>query len=186
MHMPSCGGRSSCLPEGSDPEEFLEHTKLELFHDQVFCFTPEGKLIALPQHANVIDFAYAVHTDVGNMAVSKRVQRQDRAFRSSELTNGDEVEVITSAHSDAHSSLGNRWSPPARPVPHSAAHTYYRPHLNMPGSGRRIVEHLCQRAKIAYSDEEAASALSPHSGARLDRGGGVWRSVLRDTHSRGS
>src|SRR5205085_7216596 len=54
------------LSESANPEEFLEHTKLELFHDQVFCFTPKGKLIALPRHANVIDFAYAVHTDVGN------------------------------------------------------------------------------------------------------------------------
>src|SRR6266403_751750 len=50
------------LSDGANPEEFLEHTKLELFHDQVFCFTPKGKLIALPRKANVIDFAYAVHT----------------------------------------------------------------------------------------------------------------------------
>uniref|UniRef100_UPI0013DD461B TGS domain-containing protein n=1 Tax=Stenotrophomonas maltophilia TaxID=40324 RepID=UPI0013DD461B len=50
------------LAEGLNPEEFLEHTKLELFHDQVFCFTPKGKLIALPRKANAIDFAYAVHT----------------------------------------------------------------------------------------------------------------------------
>src|SRR5512139_928062 len=61
------------LAEGSNPEEFLEHTKLELFHDQVFCFTPKGKLIALPRRANVIDFAYAVHTDVGNMAVGGKI-----------------------------------------------------------------------------------------------------------------
>src|SRR5262245_10361763 len=54
------------LAEGSTPEEFLEHTKLELFQDQVFCFTPKGTLIALPRRANAIDFAYAVHTDVGN------------------------------------------------------------------------------------------------------------------------
>ena len=52
------------LAEGSNPEEFLEHTKLELFHDQVFCFTPKGRLIALPRKATPIDFAYAVHTDV--------------------------------------------------------------------------------------------------------------------------
>jgi guanosine-3',5'-bis(diphosphate) 3'-pyrophosphohydrolase len=57
------------LSDGANPEEFLEHTKLELFHDQVFCFTPKGQLIALPRKDNVIDFAYAVHTDVGNSAV---------------------------------------------------------------------------------------------------------------------
>src|ERR1700754_2825962 len=61
------------LAEGSNPEEFLEHTKLELFHDQVFCFTPKGKLIALPRYANAIDFAYAVHTDVGNTAVGCKI-----------------------------------------------------------------------------------------------------------------
>src|SRR5262249_10298226 len=52
------------LLEGDNPEEFLEHTKLELFQDQVFCFTPKGRLIALPRGANAIDFAYAVHTNV--------------------------------------------------------------------------------------------------------------------------
>src|SRR5262249_60384219 len=61
------------LAEGSNPEEFLEHTKLELFHDQVFCFTPKGKLIALPRRANAIDFAYPVHTGVGNLAVGREI-----------------------------------------------------------------------------------------------------------------
>src|SRR5262249_59933815 len=83
------------LAEGSNPEEFLEHTKLELFHDQVFCFTPKGKLIALPRRANAIDFAYAVHTDVGNMAVGCKING-GIAPLVSELTNGDEVEIITS------------------------------------------------------------------------------------------
>jgi RelA/SpoT family (p)ppGpp synthetase len=54
------------LSEGDNPEEFLEHTKLELFQDQVFCFTPKGRLIALPRGATPIDFAYAVHTDIGD------------------------------------------------------------------------------------------------------------------------
>ena len=67
------------LSDSANPEEFLEHTKLELFHDQVFCFTPKGKLIALPRQANVIDFAYAVHTDVGNTRGGLQDQRQVRA-----------------------------------------------------------------------------------------------------------
>ncbi len=61
------------LAEGDSSEEFLEHTKLELFHDQVFCFTPKGRLIALPRGATPIDFAYAVHTDVGNAAVGAKI-----------------------------------------------------------------------------------------------------------------
>ena len=83
------------LAEGSNPEEFLEHTKLELFHDQVFCFTPKGKLIALPRQANAIDFAYAVHTDVGNTAVGCKINGKIAPLVS-ELENGDEVEIITS------------------------------------------------------------------------------------------
>ena len=83
------------LAEGSNSEEFLEHTKLELFHDQVFCFTPKGKLIALPRSANVIDFAYAVHTDVGNTAVGAKINGKIAPLVS-ELANGDEVEIITS------------------------------------------------------------------------------------------
>ena len=82
------------LAEGDNPEEFLEHTKLELFQDQVFCFTPKGQLIALPRGATPIDFAYAVHTDVGNMAVGAKINGQIAPLVS-ELQNGDEVEIIT-------------------------------------------------------------------------------------------
>jgi len=82
------------LAEGSDPEEFLEHTKLELFHDQVFCFSPKGKLIALPRGATPIDFAYAVHTDVGNMAIGAKINGQIGPL-SSPLQNGDEVQILT-------------------------------------------------------------------------------------------
>ncbi len=61
------------LSEGDNPEEFLEHTKLELFQDQVFCFTPKGRLIALPRNATPIDFAYAVHTNIGDSCVGAKI-----------------------------------------------------------------------------------------------------------------
>jgi GTP pyrophosphokinase len=83
------------LSESSTPEEFLEHTKLELFHDQVFCFSPKGKLIALPRGATPIDFAYAVHTDIGNECVGAKVNGRQVAL-ASELSNGDEVEIARS------------------------------------------------------------------------------------------
>ena len=83
------------LSEGDSPQEFLEHTKLELFHDQVFCFTPNGHLIALPRGATPIDFAYAVHTDIGNSCVGCRINGR-HAPLISELENGDEVEIIRS------------------------------------------------------------------------------------------
>jgi RelA/SpoT family (p)ppGpp synthetase len=61
------------LERGESPEEFYEHSKLSLYQDQVFCFTPKGNLIALPRGATPIDFAYFVHTDVGNTAVGAKV-----------------------------------------------------------------------------------------------------------------
>jgi guanosine-3',5'-bis(diphosphate) 3'-pyrophosphohydrolase len=83
------------LAEGDTPEEFLEHTKLELFQDQVFCFTPKGRLIALPRGATPIDFAYAVHTDLGNTCTGCRVNGRQIPL-TSELRNGDEVEIVSS------------------------------------------------------------------------------------------
>jgi GTP pyrophosphokinase len=83
------------LLDGSNPEDFLEHTKLELFHDQVFCFTPKGRIIALPRGATPIDFAYAVHTDVGNGCVGALVNGRQWPL-SSQLRNGDEVVILTS------------------------------------------------------------------------------------------
>jgi guanosine-3',5'-bis(diphosphate) 3'-pyrophosphohydrolase len=146
------------LAEGSNPEEFLEHTKLELFHDQVFCFSPKGKLIALPRNATPIDFAYAVHTDVGNMAVGCKINGQIAPL-TSELVNGDEVEIIVSKAQDAPPAA---WESivvtgKARASIRRATRTAVRSQYE--GLGRRIVERLFQRAKIAYSDEKLTGAL---------------------------
>ena len=83
------------LSEGYNAEEFLEHTKLELFHDQVFCFTPKGQLIALPRGATSIDFAYAVHTDVGDTCVGCKINGRIMPVVT-RLNNGDEVEILRS------------------------------------------------------------------------------------------
>jgi guanosine-3',5'-bis(diphosphate) 3'-pyrophosphohydrolase len=83
------------LEHAQSPQEFLEHTKLEMFHDQVFCFTPKGDLIALPRGASPVDFAYAVHTEVGNTCVGAKVNGRIVPLRT-RLQNGDQVEVVTS------------------------------------------------------------------------------------------
>ena len=77
------------------PEEFLEHTKLELFQDQVFCFTPKGDLIALPRGATPVDFAYAVHSEVGDHCVGAKVNGRIVPLNS-KLSNGDQVDIIRS------------------------------------------------------------------------------------------
>lgn len=81
------------LKTGETAEEFLENTKLELFTDQVFCFTPKGRLIALPRGATALDFAYAVHTAIGNSCVGVRINGLKLPFRTL-LKNGDEIEII--------------------------------------------------------------------------------------------
>lgn len=83
------------LEHAQKPEEFLEHTKLELFQDQVFCFTPKGMLIALPHGATPVDFAYAVHSEVGDRCVGAKVNGRMVPLRQV-LENGDQVEIITS------------------------------------------------------------------------------------------
>jgi GTP pyrophosphokinase len=83
------------LEHASGPEEFLENTKLEMFQDQTFCFTPKGDLIALPRGATPVDFAYAVHSQVGDTCVGAKINGRIVPLRS-QLANGDQVEIITS------------------------------------------------------------------------------------------
>ena len=81
--------------DNSTPDEFLENTKLELYQDQVFCFTPKGQLIQLPRGATPVDFAYAVHSQVGDTCVGARINGRLMPLRH-ELQNGDQVEIMTS------------------------------------------------------------------------------------------
>jgi GTP diphosphokinase / guanosine-3',5'-bis(diphosphate) 3'-diphosphatase len=146
------------LDEGSSPEEFLEHTKLELFHDQVFCFTPKGRLIALPRKATPIDFAYAVHTDVGNNAVGCKINGKTAPLVS-ELQTGDEVEIIA----------GKEQHPPAawesivvtgkaRAAIRRATRVAVRKQYL--GLGRKMVERAFVHAAKPWSDERLSKSLS--------------------------
>lgn len=84
----------------SDPDLFLQNTKLAMYYDQVFCFTPKGNLIALPKGATPIDFAYMVHSDIGNTCVGAKINGKILPLRT-QLINGDQVEIITSKHQTA-------------------------------------------------------------------------------------
>lgn len=83
------------LENAAGPEEFLENTKLEMYYDQVFCFTPKGNLIALPRNSTTVDFAYAVHSDIGNTCSGAKVNGRIVPLRTI-LQNGDQVEIICS------------------------------------------------------------------------------------------
>ncbi|MBC8451776.1 MAG: bifunctional (p)ppGpp synthetase/guanosine-3',5'-bis(diphosphate) 3'-pyrophosphohydrolase [Rhodospirillaceae bacterium] len=83
------------LEHAAEPEEFLEHTKLEMFADQVFCFSPKGDLFALPFNSTPVDFAYAIHTDIGNTCVAAKINGRIMPLRT-RLKNGDQVEITIS------------------------------------------------------------------------------------------
>jgi len=82
-----------------DSSEFLEHVKVDLFPDEVYVFTPKGKILALPRGATVVDFAYAVHTDVGHRCVAAHIDHELIPL-SAELANGNQVEIITAPHAN--------------------------------------------------------------------------------------
>jgi guanosine-3',5'-bis(diphosphate) 3'-pyrophosphohydrolase len=146
------------LVEGANPEEFLEHTKLELFHDQVFCFTPKGRLIALPRNATPLDFAYAVHTDVGNRATGAIVNGRPTPI-DSRLRNGDEVEVITSpSHTPPAAWEGIAVTGRARSAIRRAAREAVR--RQFADVGRRLVSASFERAGVAYTDDKLKRVLS--------------------------
>jgi len=163
------------LAHGDNPEEFLEHTKLELFSDQVYCFTPKGRLIALPRKANCIDFAYAVHTDIGNHCSRARINGVERPLVT-ELQNGDEVEIITDPKATPSAAwesivVTGRARSAIRRATRMATRAQY---LEL---GRRIVQTLFTRAGKPFSDDIIRLGLK-----RLARGSveDVFSAVGRD------
>ena len=145
------------LQEGDSPKEFLEHTRLELFHDQVFCFTPKGQLIALPRGATPIDFAYAVHTSIGDSCVGCKINGR-HAPLVTQLKNGDEVVIV---RSDA------QVPPPAweaivitgkaKAAIRRATRAAIR--KQFAGLGREIVAALLQKQKHELVDKELIAAV---------------------------
>ncbi|KQV01020.1 GTP pyrophosphokinase [Mesorhizobium sp. Root695] len=152
------------LAEGDNPEDFLENTKLELFQDQVFCFTPKGMLIALPRGATPIDFAYAVHTDVGDTCVGAKVNGRIMPLMT-ELKNGDEVEIIRSkaqvppAAWESVVVTGKARSAIRRATKNAIRKQYS-------GLGVRILERAFERAGKTFTKESLKQVL--HRLARKD------------------
>jgi len=154
------------LQEGESPKEFLEHTKLELFHDQVFCFTPKGQLIALPKGATPIDFAYAVHTSVGDSCVGAKINGR-HAPLVTELENGDEVEIIRSeAQVPPAAWEGLAVTGKARAAIRRATRVAVR--KQYAGLGREIVEKLLAKQGMDYVEKEVAAAIPRLGHKNLD------------------
>ena len=151
------------LASGDNPEEFLEHTKLELFQDQVFCFTPKGRLIALPRGATPIDFAYAVHSEVGDNCVGCKIDGRIMPVVT-ELANGDEVEVICAKGQTPPQAWENiAVTGKARAAIRRASRAQIRKQYS--GIGQQILERTFARAGKTFSKE----ALKPVLGKLAHR-----------------
>ena len=149
-----------------NPHEFLENVKVDLFPDEVYVFTPKGRILSLPRGATAVDFAYLVHTDIGNRCVAAKVNGELVPLRS-ELRNGDRVEIITASH--------------AKPNP--AWLQYVRT-----GKARANIRHFL---KTMQYDESAAlgerlleQALKSQGSTLADIDDANWERVVRETVGR--
>jgi len=145
------------LSEGGTPEEFLENTKLELFQDQVFCFTPKGRLIALPRGATPIDFAYMIHSDIGDSCIGVKINGLNRPLTTG-LTNGDEVEIICSSVQVPPAAWEELVATgKARMAIRRATRAAVRKQYS--GLGRRILERSFEKAGKVFSKENLEQFL---------------------------
>jgi len=152
--------------QSGDPHEFLEHVKVDLFPDEVYVFTPKGRILSLPRGATAVDFAYLVHTDIGNRCVAAKVNGELVPLRT-ELRNGERVEIITASH--------------AKPNP--AWLQYVRT-----GKARANIRHFL---KTMQYDESAAlgerlleQALKGLGSTLAEIDDANWERVLRETVGR--
>jgi RelA/SpoT family (p)ppGpp synthetase len=154
--------------QSGDSQEFLEHVKIDLFPDEIYVFTPKGRIMSLPRGATAVDFAYAVHTDIGNRCVAAKVNGELVALRT-ELRNGDRIEIITTGY--------------AKPNP--AWLQYVRT-----GKARSNIRHFLKTMQYDESAAlgerllEQALKAAGHAPAEIDEQS--WEHAVRDSgaHSR--
>ena len=149
-----------------DSAEFLEHVKIDLFPDEVYVFTPKGQIMELPRGATAVDFAYMVHTDIGNRCVAARINQELMPLRT-ELKNGDQVEIITAGHAN----------------PNPAWLSYVRT-----GRARSKIRHYLkamQHEESALLGENLLGQELQHLGVNVaDVPHGCWEEMLRDSGNR--
>jgi GTP diphosphokinase / guanosine-3',5'-bis(diphosphate) 3'-diphosphatase len=176
------------LSEGDSAEDFLENTKLELFQDQVFTFTPKGRLIALPRGATAIDFAYAVHTRLGDRCVGTQINGRPMPIVT-ELRNGDEVKIQTSDRQQVPPAAWEQVAKTgkARSAIRRATRAAIRKQYG--GTGQRILTTTFERAGKTFSMErltEAAHRLGRREAmdvvAAVGRGEIASQDVLKAVH----
>jgi RelA/SpoT family (p)ppGpp synthetase len=150
------------MQDGSDSEEFLESVKVDLFPDKVYVFTPKGEILRLPRGSTCVDFAYAVHTDVGNRCVAAKINRRLVPLRS-QLRNGETVEIITAKGAKPNPSWVNFV---ATAKARTAVRQYLKrlQHHDAADLGRRMLDHALSAYKTSVRKlgaERMAEVLKP-------------------------
>lgn len=151
----------SILETASDSEEFLANTKLEMYRDQVFCFTPKGDLISLPKNATPVDFAYALHSDIGHRCVGAKINGVIKPLRTL-LENGDQVEILTSKVQKPSPDwenfvvTGKARSAIARFIREQKQEQYYQ-------LGKQILERAYKSEGFEYSEKSLDAILKKFS-----------------------
>ncbi|HUN67157.1 MAG TPA: bifunctional (p)ppGpp synthetase/guanosine-3',5'-bis(diphosphate) 3'-pyrophosphohydrolase [Burkholderiales bacterium] len=149
--------------QSGDSHEFLEHVKVDLFPDEVYVFTPKGRIMSLPRGATAVDFAYAVHTDIGNKCVAAKVNGELAALRT-ELRNGDRIEIITTGY--------------AKPNP---AWLQYVRTAKARSNIRHFLKTMQYEESAALGERllEQALKAAGHAGAQIDEES--WARTVRDS-----
>jgi (p)ppGpp synthase/HD superfamily hydrolase len=166
------------LDTAQSPEEILEHTRMAMFQDQLFCFTPKGELIQLPQGATPVDFAYAVHTTLGDTCVGARVNGQVVPLRT-KLQNGDQVEVLRSSAQTPDPA----WEPFVVTAKARAAvrrHRRQEERKALLKTGEALFHDLVRRLRTDLSPAALAAALER---LKLPDAEALWLALARQTLS---
>jgi RelA/SpoT family (p)ppGpp synthetase len=152
--------------QSGDPQEFLEHVKVDLFPDEVYVFTPKGRILSLPRGATAVDFSYAVHTDIGNRCVAAKVNGELVPLRI-ELRNGDRVEIITASHAKPNPGWLQyvRTGKARSNIRHFLKTMQYE---ESAGLGERLLDQALKTMKSTLAEVDAAS----------------WERVVRDSGAR--
>jgi len=152
--------------QSGDPQEFLEHVKVDLFPDEVYVFTPKGRILSLPRGATTVDFAYMVHTDIGNRCVAAKVNGELVPLRT-ELRNGDRVEIITASHAKPNPGWLQyvRTGKARSNIRHFLKTMQYE---ESAGLGERLLDQALRSLKASIADVDDAS----------------WERVVRDGGAR--
>lgn len=154
------------LEQASNPEEFLENTKLEMYNDQVFCFTPKGDLIGLPTNSTPVDFAYAVHSSVGDTCVGAKINGEIRPLRTV-LQNGDQVDILTSK-AQHPSTEWERFVVTGKAK--AAIRRYVRAHKRdqFIAMGEQILERTFKNENLEFSEKALVNVLPNFEAESID------------------